>query len=126
MEVTVRRQYRERKTTNSYSYSSSSTITNNNNNNGGGGGGGSTGVYPPEVVINFVATASPSVENYNTNYAQVYGPHPKFLLLIYDEDDNEIELNQVPTRYKTDGELTRIAWDLSGDILYDGKIIMNL
>jgi len=124
MDVTVRRQYRERNkaVSNSYNYSSNTTT---NNNTGGGGGGGTTGGYPAETVLTFSATATPSVEDYDLLYAAIYGPHPKLMLIIYDEDDNELELMQVPTRYKTDGELTRIVWDLSGDILYDGKIIIN-
>lgn len=63
------------------------------------------------AVIYFSETDQPSIENYDVDYAGIYGQHPKVMLLVFDDDLNEQEILQVPKRYKTDNVLMRIAWD---------------
>lgn len=63
------------------------------------------------AVLFFSETDQPSVEDYDLYYAGTYGQHPKVMLLVFDDDMNEQEVQQVPKRYKTDNVLMRIAWD---------------
>lgn len=75
-----------------------------------------------QVIIEFAATAEPAIEDYDTVYAPSFGQYPKMVLLIYDDDGNEMESQSVPVRFKTAGQITRIAWDLGGE--FSGKIIL--
>lgn len=77
---------------------------------------------PPQKIFEFTDSAAPAIEDYDTEYADVFGQYPKFVLLIADGDGNELESQHVPVRYRTDGLLTRIAWDLGEQ--FSGKIIM--
>jgi len=69
-----------------------------------------------------LTNATASIENYNSLYASKYGQYPKLMLFI-DNAGNEEESQQVPIRYKTNGLITRIAWDIPD--LITGKIIIS-
>lgn len=79
--------------------------------------------FPDSVELQFHFTNAPSVENYNIDYAPVYGKYPKILLLIYDDNDDLLEADQRPKRIMTDGLLTGFIWDLPVEM--SGLIIIS-
>ena len=125
MDVTVTRRYKGQKEgsgeKNYYSYS---TVVNNPP-----ATPNPSPTWPEEFVFIFNETATPTIEDYNTLYSAVYGPHPKFLIICYVDDpldaDNTHEqpMQDVPVRQCVDGVLTTIIWDLSEEL--SGKIIMS-
>jgi hypothetical protein len=66
-----------------------------------------------KTVIPFTVTASPSVTDYQTNYA-FYGEHPTVKLKTIDGDGNYIERLEQAKFIMVDGLLDSIAWDLAG------------
>lgn len=101
MEITITKQYRPRGISNTYNYK---TITN----------AGTVYVPTPPAVISFVQNANPSVLNYQEDYAALYGPYPRVILLTLDpdSDDNMLERADVPKRVMVADVLDSIVWDL--------------
>lgn len=81
------------------------------------------GMVPPSEVI-FTDNASPSVDNYDVDYAINYGDRAKFTLLITDEDGNEVESTVMPKRVRTDGVINQVIWDFGGEP-QTGRIIIS-
>lgn len=73
--------------------------------------------------IEFINTATPSITNYQQNYATPYGQLPKFTLMTYNSEGVEWERQEVPIRNFVDGLLDSIVWDLSD--IYSGYIIIS-
>lgn len=73
--------------------------------------------------IEFTNTATPSITNYQQNYATPYGQFPKFTLMTYNSEGVEWERQEVPIRNFVDGLLDSIVWDLSD--IYSGYIIIS-
>jgi len=78
---------------------------------------------PNAIKIEFTNTQTPKLEDYQTNYAEMYGELPKVQLITYDSEGVEWVRQEVPIWYRTDGLLTSIEWDLSD--LYSGYIILS-
>ena len=125
MDVTVTRRYKGQKEgsgeTNIYTYSTVVNTPPATLN--------PTPTWSEDMIFYFNETATPEIIDYDTLYAAVYGPHPKFLLIAYIDDPadtentNEQPMQDVPIRECVDGVLTHIIWDLS-EVL-SGKIIMS-
>lgn len=118
MNVTVTRQYRIKEggsSSNVYSFSVGSS--------GGTSSGGTSYTATPPAVIAFADTAEPSILNYQDNYAALYGPWPRFLLVSFDEDDNLLERADKPKRNIVGDVLDSIVWDFGG-IKDSGLIII--
>lgn len=73
--------------------------------------------------IEFTNTATPSITNYQQNYATPYGQLPKFTLMTYNSEGVDWERQEVPIRNFVDGLLDSIVWDLSD--IYSGYIIIS-
>lgn len=73
--------------------------------------------------ITFTNTQSPSITDYQQNYAIPYGQLPKFTLITYDSEGVEWERQEVPIRNFVDGLLDSVVWDLSD--IYSGYIIIS-
>lgn len=103
MDVNVIRRYRKKEgQTNVYSYSTVNT----------GGGGGATYVPTPPAIIPFTLTQTPGILNYQTNYASLYGQHPRLSLFTFDENDDMIERMETPKRSIVNDVIDSITWDL--------------
>lgn len=72
--------------------------------------------------IEFTNTQSPSITNYQQDYAIPYGQLPKFVLITYDSVGAEWERQEKPIRNFVGGLLDSIVWDLSD--IYSGYIII--
>lgn len=70
--------------------------------------------------VEFLNTNSPSITNYQQNYAIPFGQTPKFVLRTYDSEGVEWERQEVPVLNYVDGLLDSIVWDLAD--LYSGYI----
>lgn len=70
--------------------------------------------------IEFTNTNSPSITDYQQNYAIPFGQTPKFILRTYDSEGVEWERQEVPILNYTGGLLDSVVWDLSD--LYSGYI----
>ena len=95
--------------------------------------------YPDPAVFNFQENNNPIIENYNTLYFPLYGRHPRFTLLIYEdslpeqeegfESENEIQFYTTPKLIVVDDVLIQVEYDLSGvgteEKKVSGKIIIN-
>lgn len=81
-----------------------------------------TGTIPDPTVIAFYG-AAPTVTEYNTKYLPIYGTYPRITLLMYDEDNNQLELPRPPLRIITEGVLTELRWDLDSE--YSGLIVIS-
>ena len=78
--------------------------------------------YPEPLALQFNNTSTPGIPDWSI-YQLVYGRYPKFVLLINDEDDNELEHQQVPIRTIVDELLVSFIWDLPE--LASGVIIIS-
>jgi hypothetical protein len=79
------------------------------------------------VVIPFTNTNNPSVDNYQTLYAENFGKYPKVMLIIRDSAGNDLESPMMPKRINSGGLLQQILWDV-GDSVYDkisGNIVLT-
>lgn len=125
MIVTVTRRYRDRTHLNGNTYNYAQNVAPPVV--GKDDGQPITGVngYPEPAVISFYGTDAPSVDDYDVEYFPVYGRHPRVMCITYDDDDNEVELLQVPRRIVDDGVLKKIVYDLGFLGLCDGKIIIS-
>lgn len=72
--------------------------------------------------ILFSNTQTPSITDYQQNYAIPYGQLPKFVLMTYDSEGVEWERQEKPIRNFVSGLLDSIVWDLSD--VYSGYIII--
>lgn len=72
--------------------------------------------------IEFTNTSTPSITNYQQNYAVPYGEFPKFKLRTYVNSVEEWERQEVPILNYVDGLLDSIVWDLSD--VYSGYILL--
>lgn len=72
--------------------------------------------------ILFSNTQTPSITDYQQNYAIPYGQLPKFVLMTYDSEGVECERQEKPIRNFVSGLLDSIVWDLSD--VYSGYIII--
>ena len=118
MNVTVTRQYRVKEgstTSNVYSFSV------------GTSGGGGANIIPvtsiSPAVLAFANTQTPSILDYQTDYAALYGPWPRVILITFDENDNMDERVEKPKRNIVDDKLDSIVWDL-GIVIDSGLIII--
>lgn len=106
MEITVTKKYRERGVGNTYNYK---TIT-------------SAGIVytpTPPVVISFNNTQYPTIDNYQEDYAALYGPWPRVQLFTFEENVESGSLEEVlmeredkPKRTILNDVLDSIVWDL--------------
>jgi hypothetical protein len=78
---------------------------------------------PNAIKIEFTNTLTPKIEDYQDNYADMYGELPKVQLITYDSEGVEWGRQEVPIWYRTGGLLTSIEWDLSSE--YSGYIILS-
>ena len=74
-------------------------------------------------VIPFVNTSTPTIPNYNEDFASIYGQHPRLDIIVIDEDGNEWERKLDSIRHKTDGLITHITYDLAEN--FTGYIIIS-
>ena len=65
------------------------------------------------ITIPFANTATPSIENYNIDYAEIYGQNPRLSVVVVDADGNQWERHIDNIRHLTAGLITRITWDLA-------------
>lgn len=73
--------------------------------------------------IEFTSTATPSVSNYQEDYAELYGEFPDVTLITFNSDGVEWERQDVPVRNFIDGRLDNITYDLMEP--YSGYIILS-
>lgn len=75
-------------------------------------------------IVEFpVATSTPSIENYNKDYAAKYGQYPTVKLFVIDADGNRQESDQKPIFEMVDGLISKIKYDIGGEIT--GFIIIS-
>jgi hypothetical protein len=63
--------------------------------------------------IEFTATNTPSVENYDADYAATFGQYPSVTIHTYDDDGNRMERSERPLFMLVDGRIDRITFDLA-------------
>jgi len=73
--------------------------------------------------IEFTNTATPSIEDYQLEYASHYGEYPDVTLITYDSVGIEWERQDKPIRHYVGGKLDRIVYDLMEP--YSGYIILS-
>lgn len=81
------------------------------------------------IVIPFYDTATPTITDYDIKYYNDFGNFPRIMILRVtssdvegDTDEYEEELSFVPIRYKFEGILRTLTWDLPEPM--SGKIII--
>lgn len=75
-------------------------------------------------IVEFaVATSTPSIENYNRDYAPKYGQYPTVKLFTIDTDGNRQESDQKPIFEMVDGLISKIKYDIGSGIT--GFIIIS-
>ena len=80
---------------------------------------------PDPVKIEFEDTNNPKIEDYQDEYAEIYGEIPNVRLVTYDSVGVEWVRQEVPIIYKDEeGLIDRIEYDLSDN--YSGYMILSL
>jgi hypothetical protein len=64
-------------------------------------------------AVEFTDTNTPSIENYDQDYAPSFGQFPSVTLHTYDEESNRIERSERPRFILVDGRIDRITFDIS-------------
>lgn len=112
MEISVTKKYRARSAGNTYNYKTTTAA-------------GITYVPTPPAIISFSDTYTPTITNYLADYYPLYGPHPRFILVTYDEDGRRIYRKDNPTITEdAEGNIDTIAWDLGEGMEDSGYIIL--
>lgn len=67
---------------------------------------------PEKTVVSFTSTATPTLANYQTNYATKYGEHPVVQLVTIDGSGNYIQRSEQAYYTMSGGLINSISWDL--------------
>lgn len=85
---------------------------------------GTVYVPTPPAIISFFDTVEPIIEDYQDNYAALYGDNPKVQLVTYDELGKRIyRSDQANITETADGLIDSISFDFAG-ISNSGFIIL--
>jgi hypothetical protein len=68
---------------------------------------------PAKLVVSFAADATPTLADYQTNYAATYGEHPVVQLVTIDGDGNYIQRSEQAKYTMALGLIDSISWDLA-------------
>lgn len=87
--------------------------------------GGTT--YGEPIVIPFNNTPTPSIHDYDRDYAWIYGQFPTVMLITVNKDENDQDVEVIrlvePKRNKLLGVLDSIVWDLGEEVT--GYIVLK-
>jgi hypothetical protein len=65
-----------------------------------------------KTIVEFTATATPTLADYQTNYSYLYGEYPTVILRTIDGDGNYIDRKEQAKFNMSGGLITSISWDL--------------
>lgn len=80
-------------------------------------------IWKTREKIEFITTNTPIIEDYQDNYAYLYGEFPDVTLIVNNSVGVEWEMQQVPIRNYVGGLLDNIVWDLPDT--FSGYIILS-
>ena len=80
-------------------------------------------LFKTREKVEFINTNSPKIEDYQQNFAYLYGEFPDVTLIIIESEGIEWEMQQVPIRNYIDNKLDNIIWDLPEQL--SGYIIIS-
>lgn len=87
--------------------------------------------YPEPVIFYFKDTDTPVISNFDTLYVPIYGRHPRFTLIVYedslesDDSENEIVKYIEPKLTVVDDVITTVTYYLGGLGIVSGYIVIN-